>query len=271
MKKKLTLKGNILRYNIGSQLNYYDEIRKLIEQMINTCNLKITRLLNKPFAQEYFAMDDSIASQARILLNKLSDDFVSLFKSKARQMADKMVNGQVKLSDSAVKSSLKKMSEEFTLKGNIVSVELEEVIKSSVTENVSLINSIPEQYFTQITGEVMRGITSGKGASDISKSLMKYEGVTKRRAKEIAADQVRKVYTSVNIEKLKSIDAEEFIWVHSGGGQEPRESHLKMDGKKFSLNYSELIEQQKAMGVKDKDLGFPGYPVNCRCTMQAVL
>lgn len=275
MAKKSSLNGPVLRYNVGSQVKYYESIKRLIDKMISDSVKQITKLLQKNFSKEYFGKvsvtDESISSQARILLNKLSKDYYSLFSSKARSMAERMVYGQEKLSNASLKNSVNKMAEGVTLTGNIVSPELEEIIKASVEANVSLIKSIPDQYFKDITGEVMRGITTGKGQSDISKSLKKYDGVTTRRAKEIAADQVRKVYSAVNVEKFKQIDLKEFRWVHSGGGQHPRDSHVMMDGKIFSLDHAELIRQQQALGVKTKDQGLPGYPVNCRCTMQAVI
>ncbi len=63
-----------------------------------------------------------------------------------------------------------------------------------------------------------------------------------------------------------------FKWLHSGGGQVPRETHLhKLDGNIFSLDPVELEKEQIALGLPPTDRGFPGFPVNCRCTMFSVL
>ena len=261
----------MLRYNVGSRLAYYRDIRKLVDRMISTVNRDVLGLFKKPVAREFFAMDESISSQSRILLNKLTSKFNTLFKSKAREIAERMVYGQEKLSNSSVKNSAKTVYENLSLPGNIVSPDLEDVIKASVAENVALISSISEKYMQSITGDVMRAVTEGSGEKSLRSSLMKHAGITQERAKRIAADQVNKVYTAVNIQKLKALDQGKFVWVHSGGGQHPRDSHLKIDGEIFSLDHSELIAAQQALGFKYQDQGFPGYPVNCRCTMQMVL
>lgn len=264
-------KGNVLRYNVGSRLQYYKELRTFVDRMTSTVNREVLALFKKPFAREFFAMDDSISSQSRILLNTLTSKFNALFKSKAREIAERMVYGQEKLSNASVKNSASTVYEGLSLPGNIVSPDLEDVIKASVEENVSLISSISQEYMKSITGDVMRAVTEGSGEKSLRASLKRYEGITQRRAKRIAADQVNKVYTAVNIQKLKSLDQSKFVWVHSGGGQHPRDSHLKIDGEIFSLDHSELIAAQQSLGFKYQDQGFPGYPVNCRCTMQMVV
>ena len=282
-------KGGILHYNIASQLKYYLSLKMLIEKMAREVVKEISNLFKKPFANKFFkavsvqdesvsvqdenvsVKDESVSSQSRIKLNALTKKYDALFASKAKDLAKNSVHTQKRLSDFNVKKSVESFFPDMTLKGNIVSPEMENIIKASIEANVDLIESLPKEYMKDVTGEVMRAITVGYGAYDISKALEKYEGISKRKAKEIAADQMRKAYTAVNIQNIKELDLNEFRWVHSGGGQHPRESHVKMDGMIFSLDYDELIKQQEKLGVKKKDQGFPGYPVNCGCMMQAVI
>jgi SPP1 gp7 family putative phage head morphogenesis protein len=146
---------------------------------------------------------------------------------------------------------------------------MEEVAKASVAENVSLIKSIPEQYFKDITGAVMRSITTGNGLADLVSEIDKYAGQTKRRAENLALDQTRKAYNSINKQRMQAIGVRQFEWIHSGGGQVPRESHLKISGHIF--DFDKVEEQQAALGVPERDRGIPGFPVNCRCTMLPVI
>jgi uncharacterized protein with gpF-like domain len=268
------IKGGILHYNVGSQLKYYTELRIMIEFMAKDVVNQILELFKKPFSKKFFKSvsvnDESISSQARIKLNALTKKYQKLFASKAKKIAESMVINQQKLSQFNVKKSVEKVYPDVVIKGNLVTPDMEDIMRASIEANVELINSVPSSYMKDITGEVMRAITTGYGEQDIRLALEKYEGISKRKAKEIAQDQMRKAYTAANIQNIKELGMNKFCWVHSGGGQFPRESHVKMDGMIFSLDPAELIKEQAKLGVKPKDQGFPGYPINCGCIMQAV-
>ena len=68
-----------------------------------------------------------------------------------------------------------------------------------------LIKSIPEQYFKDVTGSVMRSITTGNGLADLVPEIKKYDGQTERRAKLLALDQTRKAYNSINKQRMQSL------------------------------------------------------------------
>jgi uncharacterized protein with gpF-like domain len=173
------------------------------------------------------------------------------------------------LSATTIHASLKELSGGLSLETGVVSEGLEDVSKAIVAENVSLIRSIPEQYFNDVTGSVMRSITAGKGLQDLVPALEKYEGITLRRANNIALDQTRKAYNGVNRHKLMELGVKQFIWHHSNAGQTPRDSHRKIDGHVFS--FENLDNEQADLGVPERDRGYPGYPVNCRCFIQSVI
>ena len=119
----------------------------------------------------------------------------------------------------------------FVLKGAAITPEKEEVMKALIYDNVSLITNIQERYFEQITGVVMRSITSGKGVTFIEEELLKYKGMTKRRARNIALDQTRKAYNDINLRNMQDAGVRKAEWVHSGGSQKPRTYHqTRWDG-----------------------------------------
>ncbi len=266
--RSVVLRGKKLNYNASIQTWYNRELQKLINEMTEEVKSEVSKLFRKMFVKP-FTTDESIGSQARILMNKLEEKFESLFSLESKTLAKFMTERTLKASESNIKSSLKTLSGGLSIKTSIVPPELTDVITATIAENVSLIKSIPSQYFKDVTGAVMRSITSGQGMYDLLPEIKKYEQLTARRAELLALDQTRKAYTSVNAIKLDKLGVKKFEWIHSGGGRDPRESHLRIDGKIFS--FANVEKEQAALGVPKDDRGLPGYPVNCRCTLSPVL
>jgi SPP1 gp7 family putative phage head morphogenesis protein len=149
---------------------------------------------------------------------------------------------------------------------------MEDIAKAIVEENVSLIKSIPQQYFKDITGSVMRSITTGAGMSTLLPQIQKYNAMTERRAKNLALDQTRKAYNGINKQRMQSIGVKKFEWVHSGGGQHPRRSHIALGGRVFSFDDLPVINKEQVdAGYEGPVRGIPGQAINCRCTMIPVI
>jgi SPP1 gp7 family putative phage head morphogenesis protein len=138
-------------------------------------------------------------------------------------------------------------------------------LTATVAENVSLIKSIPAQYMKDVAGSVFRAIQTGDGLADIVPKLAEVEGVTMRRARNIALDQTRKTYNAINRERMKAVGVKKFEWIHSGGGQHPRELHMQMDGKVYAFDDLPVIDERTG------ERGIPGQAVNCRCTMRPIV
>lgn len=259
------LKGTRLSYNAGTQEAYVSVLESMTEKMIDNTTKEILKLFNTPNAKEFFAMDESISSQARILTNALSNKFFSIFSKYAKPIAEEMVRAEDRVSKNNLKYSLTKLTSDITLNPDVLTSTLKETLKASVAENVELIKSIAVQYQAQVQGAVMRSITTGNGLQDLIPALEKYDGMTHRRAKNIALDQTRKVYNSVNSARMQGAGVKKFEWVHSGGGQRPREDHIAMDGQIYSFDDLPVIDQ------KTGERGIPGQAINCMCTMIPVV
>ena len=52
-----------------------------------------------------------------------------------------------------------------------MTLAMENVMKSFIHENVNLIKSIPEKYFTEVEGMVMRSVRSGRDLAYLSDEL----------------------------------------------------------------------------------------------------
>lgn len=146
---------------------------------------------------------------------------------------------------------------------------METVINASIKENVSLIKSIPEQFFDRITGAVTRSMQAGGSTKQLAEEIKQYAKMTDRRAKNIALDQTRKVYTSLHVRQFQEAGIKKFKWIHVGGSVHPRHYHMAdhpegLNGGIFSLDDPPVIERKT--GIK----GFPAQLPFCKCTMAAV-
>jgi SPP1 gp7 family putative phage head morphogenesis protein len=271
------VRGGKLNYNASLQAKYSAAIRSLIKKMVAETKQEIVKLFESNTAVEFYeslpaAMDASISSQAKIVTDKLMAKFERLFDMKSKGMAEKMVKDSNKASGVALKISLKKISKNITIKTDILSGPLKEVAKASIAENVGLIRTIPKTYLSKVQGSVMRSITTGNGLKSLIPALEKYEGITYRHAKNVALDQTRKVYNALNANRMQDAGVGSFEWVHSGGGQEPRKSHIAMSGKVYSFKDLPVInKEQVEKGYESPEHGTPGQAINCGCTMIPVI
>lgn len=263
--KKNVIKGIPLVHNAAIEVRYRDALDLMIVQMTRETERQLKELFMSDLAKETFAQDASIAAQARILMSALSDRFTKLFSHQSRRLSKSMLNSVDNESMTSVQRSLASLGKNITLKQPMDS-SVHDVVKASVTENVSLIKSIPQQYLTQVEQQVMRSITTGNGLQDLEPFLKKHQGITERRAKLIANDQTKKAYSSINKARMQESGIKKFEWLHSGGGREPRPYHANkwpagLNGGIFSFNDLPVIDE------KTGERGIAGQAVNCRCTM----
>lgn len=273
-KKPAAIYGGRLNYNAAVAARYSARIDTLVSQMVSQTRRELMKLfkgnpaksaIGQSYGQPGITTDADISSQARIVTNDLKNRFQQLFNRKSKGLAEQMIGQANKASANATQTSLKEMSAGLTINKTAIDKSMKTIIKASVAENVQLIRSIPEQYFTRVQGAVMRSITTGNGLQDLVPAVQKYDGITHRRAKLIAEDQTRKVYSNLNFERMAKVGVKKFEWVHSGGGAEPRPLHLELNGQVFSMDDLPVIDE------KTGERGIPGQLINCKCVAKPVI
>lgn len=133
---------------------------------------------------------------------------------------------------------------------------LQTSIRAFTKENVSLIKSIPNQFFDRIEQQVLRGVQSGKLTSDITKDIQNIYGVTERRAALIARDQVNKFNGNLAQQRQTSVGIEKYIW-RTAKDERVRTEHEAREGDVFKWD-------------DPPEDGHPGEPINCRCYAEPV-
>ena len=269
-RKPSIMKGSTLRPKFAVEGRYYSDLAGLIERMLADTDRQIKALFEEDHAEEFFAQDASLGSQSRILTNHLMRKFNKLFSLQSGVFAERFAINSDRAARSALTGSLRELSGGLTLNpGAVITGKLKDVLTATIAENVQLIKSIPQKYFLNIQGAVMRSITTGNGAADLVPYLHKQTTETLWRARVIAADQTRKAFSTISKIRMDQMGVQEFEWIHSGGGLHPRELHRELDGKIFRMDDPPII--QHATKSLAEVRGFPGQLINCRCTMKPVV
>lgn len=265
MKKKTSIKGKPINPNIAIGRKYEAKLWKLIKRMTDETERELRRLYKSDMGETFFAQDDSISSQARIIMNKLMKKYEKLFADHALNIAKQFTTASHKEADNATRRSLRELAEGFSIGRMEVSKDMKEILKATIAENVGLIKSIPQKYLHGIQGAVMRSITTGNGLQDLNPYMMRHRAITHRRARMIALDQTRKASVNISVQRMKDAGFTKFQWLHTGGGKTSRDLHKKLDGKVFEFAHPPLIQRNPTV------YGLPGQLPNCRCRPRAIL
>lgn len=280
--KKPELKGTTLRPSAGIQAQFENEVYALVEEMTSETTRELKKLFRSPAAEALdslevkilreegiisgYGMDESIASQSRILVNSLISRFFKLFNDRAETIAKRMVSRTIKNSSVTLRASLKKATGQ-AIKTDFMTGTLNEVTKASVSEAVGLIKRIPQEYLGKVQNAVMRSITTTEGSGSLIDELDKYNVQIKNWSRNVARDQTNKAYSNINRERMKAVGVKKFEWVHSGGSTHPRKLHKDvLNGNVYSIDAPPIIQEGKTP-VR----GLPGQLPYCNCKMRPVL
>jgi SPP1 gp7 family putative phage head morphogenesis protein len=275
--RTVTLQGTKLNYNASQQARVVKILRAAVERMADETRAAVMKLFESEISETFFnqqeqlaAMDESLSSKAKKTMRALMKRFQQLFDKTARTLADDIYEGSLKTSAATLGTSLKELSGGVSIKTNIIPEALREDVGVAIKSNVEdLIKTIPQQYFKNVNTLVMQSITTGTGVKELIPTLKelinKEKYKTDRHAKNLALDQTRKAYNAINKQRMLSVGIKKFMWLHSGGGQHPREDHIDMNGKIYSFDDPPVIDKRTG------ERGIPGDAINCKCTMKPVI
>lgn len=129
-------------------------------------------------------------------------------------------------------------------------------IAAAIERNVALVKSVSDQARDRIANAVFAGLKARTPPREVAKQLQEAVDMGKRRARNIAADQLTKITSDLAEERMREAGIDHYQWVHSGK-LHPRESHRARNGKRYEL------------GKPERDT--PGQLPYCGCTSRAVL
>lgn len=256
-----------VRYNAGNMLWYRSELKRMVAAMNKDVRAEVLAIFERHEVAQVEVMAMDAINPVELVKDKLKEltaKWMAKFIKRSTPLATDMSSRTIKVADRALASSIAK--EGMTIKMQMTDAMTQRV-DAIIAENVSLIKSIPEKYFTEVEGMVYRSVTRGNDRKQLVDDLMdgfsKRSGITRRRAVNIANDQIRKATSALSSIRQQAAGITEGIWMHSRGQAHPRHKHLKADGEKFKL----------ADGYPCGDNGqnvMPGEEINCSCTWKPV-
>jgi len=133
-----------------------------------------------------------------------------------------------------------------------------------VSENVSLIKSIPNELHDDVEKMVTRAVSNGTLHGDLEDQIASRFGVARTDAARIARDQIGKFYGQVNHARQKEIGITRFIW-RTVGDQRVRDEHdeLMAESEKEPFSFDDPPDT-------DDGPALPGEPIQCRCYAEPV-
>lgn len=247
--------------NVGVEVAYRRKLDKLIEEMHRSLQYWIGAAYraNPP----EMAQDDSPARTLRRLLSRLINRWQARFDQAAEEMARYFATQAIRRSQASLESILRRGG--FSVRFRQTRA-VNDVLQAAIGENVALIRSIAQQHLAAVEGHVLRSVGAGRDIATLRTALQQQFGVTRRRAALIARDQNNKATAVIQRVRQQELGINEVVWVHSGGGREPRPSHVRAG--------RDRVRYDPAVGWLDPHEGrpiFPGELINCRCVGRPVL
>lgn len=208
----------------------------------------------------------SLPTVMKRLLKKLRDRFERQFRILADNAVPRMIDRIDGDSSQRLRASLKDISEDLVINFDKTPQALKDVIAAGAQNASMYIKLVPTKYLDEVEGAVFRSISTGRGLADLVPALETQKVEKLRWAKNVAMDQTRKVYNSINKERMRSVGITKFEWVHSGGSNQPREYHkYTLNGNVYDIDDPPVIDQRTG------ERGYPGQLPYCRCTMRPVV
>jgi hypothetical protein len=248
--------------NAGLRMLYQRRLEALIREMNDSVIywVRASYRANEPKVAILAA--DELPSQALLRAVKvLSKRWLKRFDAAAPKLAEWFATAAKDRSDAVLRKILREGG--FSVKWKMTQ-SMKDVMAATVGEQVGLIRSIPQQYFTQIEGMVMRSVTIGRDVGGLAKDIEKQYGVTRRRAQFIAQDQNNKASATMVRTRHLELGLTLAVWRHSGGGKEPRPTHVANSGKTYSISEGWF---DPAVGKYIQ----PGELPRCRCYARPVV
>lgn len=122
---------------------------------------------------------------------------------------------------------------------------IENIMTSTLQENVTLVTSLPDEYLKRIESIVYSGMKEGRYPTAIAKDLQEATGISYRRAKTIARDQMGKLNSAIDSERSQNLGIQYYRWSTS--------SDLRVSGNPSGKYPNAKI---RCYQIAKKDIGY---------------
>lgn len=241
--------------NVGLEAWLRRELQALVDEMHVSVNYWLIAAYKNNLPR-VLANDESPAATQKRRVRKLRKRWTTKFSDKSQGLA-------VTFSGDTLNRVNRVLGSQMAVQFKMTST-MRDVMEATVGEQVGLIKSISSDYFDEIEGLVMRSVANGRDLKYLTDELQKRYKVTRKRAAFIARDQNNKATAQIVATRQLELGLTQAVWIHSGGGKEPRQSHVKAGRDK-------LVFDIKQGAFIDNEYIKPGEKINCRCVSRAII
>ena len=252
-KKKKTKKARPVKAPKSAEVKYRRQLNALTIRLRNDVATNIIPLL-KQLEPQY--INDGYASTLEEAFDNLRRNYIDIDKN-AKIIANSFVENTNNINKKRFYSAMES-AVGINIQNVIQNEGLEDILVATTRENVSLIRSIPEEYFKKIETVVFTNTTQGSKAGSMIKQIQKIGRTTTKRAKLIARDQSSKLNSAISQQRQQNLGIEEYVW-RTSGDERVRDNHKSKNGKIFRWD------------SPPKDTGHPGSDIQCRCVAQPII
>ena len=227
--------------------------------------IKLTTDIGKSFL--YWTLATVNKNANKNISKQLVFNFNELLKEwnkKTSDFAKKEATRTTNQVSSFVNSNLKNQSPEFALKRS--SKEIDNSLNAVYERNYNLIKTIPQDIKERFESVFLNNVNNFDQEA-ILKQVETIDGISKRRAKTIARDQVAKAIGEYHATREQALGFEYYMWqtskderVSTGKG-----GHRQLEGKIYRYDTPSAVIDSYG------NIGHPSQRVNCRCRRKAVI
>lgn len=268
--KKRSLKA--IKPSDQIEAEYRGYMQKLVKEMANEVKVGLIPIIkrNKP---NY--VKDSWADDVTAFFDAFRAKWSSfLFRNKVRADVQRPLS---MIESNTTAQFLKNINKAVgvDVSGMLKREGVDAVMTSALQENVTLVTSLPDEYLKRIESIVYSGMQQGRYPTAIAKDLQEATGISWRRAKTIARDQVAKVNSAVDSERSQNLGIEYYEWSDSNdrrvsgdpAGRYPNAKIKCYMIAKSDIGYGRGIYKYKdgAEYAGEKNLHPGSAHIGCRC------
>lgn len=255
LRKRVSRKLRPVRPSHKNELWYKAELLGVVRRMTAMVKDELLPVLNK-IAPLYAKSSDRLVLD-RGTSSSVIDDRINAMKNRigiqatATRLADAATRRNLIESDMRLTASVK-ASMNIDLSGFLIrSGPIQTVLEAATRANVSLIKSIPDQYFDKISEAILQNMANGMRFDALAEEIQHIGDVTESRAKLIARDQTSKMTGAFTMIRQTSLGIASYTW-STAQDERVRDEHAALDGEEFRWD-------------APPSEGHPGEAIACRC------
>lgn len=139
-------------------------------------------------------------------------------------------------------------------------------VGETIAWNTALIRDVGQQAQTRMSQAIFSAFQARKPAADLAGDIRGIVDTARARSLRIASDQLSKLSSALDSERMAEAGIDEFRWMHSGK-RHPRRWHLARNGKIYDLNTGKEVGGGDTIAPDD----MPGVPPFCGCRKLGVI